>query len=223
MTNSPTNPAGDLVTDPHFNIGCLYGIADAVAVTDPSRAGDMRLCLSRITQALLSSQDAAGDFATVPREPTAAMLDAGRILGWDDPEHEGSCVGHPETRADIYRAMVAAAPALAASPAHATGAAMREVGPQGMTMEEAEALIEQMRLTIHEYEERERRAALSSPAPEGEAAQGVEPGSDDDAIAYYVECLEAVAFRRHPVRDLAEAEGAYKAAMARRAPPSVKQ
>ncbi|ALN73568.1 hypothetical protein [Aureimonas sp. AU20] len=50
------------------------------------------------------------EYVLVPREPTREMVDAGRIYGWDDPEHEASCIGHPETRASIYRAMVAAAP-----------------------------------------------------------------------------------------------------------------
>ncbi len=65
-----------------------------------------------------------GDLVMVPREPTQAMLDAGRIPGWDDPEHEGSSIGHPETRADVYRAMIAAAPA--ASPIRADADGVRE-------------------------------------------------------------------------------------------------
>jgi hypothetical protein len=34
-----------------------------------------------------------------------------------------------------------------------------------------------------------------------------------DEIAWYVACLEAVAFKRHPVTGLQEAEGGYRSAM----------
>lgn len=72
--------------------------------------------IAAVTPAMSAETVPSEEFVLVPREPTPAMVDAGRIYGWDDPEHEASCIGHPETRESIYRAMIAAAPALSDRP-----------------------------------------------------------------------------------------------------------
>jgi hypothetical protein len=72
------------------------------------------------------------EYVLVPREPTPEMVDAGRIHGWDDPEHEASCIGHPETREAIYRAMISAAPAHNPSQAEKGGAGLQTVWVQNL-------------------------------------------------------------------------------------------
>lgn len=46
----------------------------------------------------------------VPCEPTAEMVEAMRLPGSDDPDHEASSVGHPWVREAMYAAALAAAP-----------------------------------------------------------------------------------------------------------------
>ncbi|WP_136625089.1 hypothetical protein [Aureimonas flava] len=124
-----------------------------------------------------SPTNPAGDLVMVPRDPSKAMVASALNVDWTNEDEIAVVV-------NVWHEMVAA------SPAHATGAAMREIEAAAARLWRADVTpVTPRRVadarTAEAFEKapnavrnrwlRLARAALSSPAPEGEDAQGVEP------------------------------------------------
>lgn len=77
----------------------------ASSVSDGASEG-----VSMLPRSVASPAEHQG-WVLAPLHPTDAMVEAGRIEGWDDPDHEASSLGHPWVREAVYEAMLAARPA----------------------------------------------------------------------------------------------------------------
>jgi len=167
----------------------------------------------------------AGDLVTVQREDLFNHVRFAFIAGesWRRRNDMPAQGNHEYVGKAAYDYADAATSPLAASPAHATGAAMREILPRysgkgGWTLDFDFLQELQKEVAQHEPQaahvmledvqaialatERRVLAALSSPAPEGEAAQGVEPvtGVIAAARAFFE------AFEQEPEKDCWDTE-----------------
>lgn len=114
---------------PPYDAAEYRSIAARIAARSPASGMEIGLGLPQVP----ASGASADGWVLAPLQPTDAMVEAGRIEGWDDPDHEASSLGHPWVREAVYEAMLAARPA-----APVSSAAERDVLAERRRQVEAE-------------------------------------------------------------------------------------